>query len=149
MHQDLLQLQACQNLSDNPKTQVPKIMIFWDHLDWCLGACWPKLPISREHFWAITLSLDRNDINNFGPKGQSFQNKSSHEKRCFNLEGHLWYASLLEVDKPRKKKLIVMSCTWKIWLSLNENQQEKMLRKWWKNYINTNRFSPVGNCSSV
>ena len=33
-----------------PKTQVPKIVIFWNHSDWCLRACWPKLPISREYF---------------------------------------------------------------------------------------------------
>ena len=56
------------------KKQVSKIMIFWDHLDWCLGACWPKLLISREHFWATILSLDRNDINNLGPKCHPFQN---------------------------------------------------------------------------
>ena len=110
MHQDLLQLQACQDSSDDPKTQVSKIMIFWDHLDWCLGARWPKLPISLKYFWAIILSLDRNDINNFGPKGQSFQNKSSHEKRCFNLEGHLWHTSLPGVDKSWKKKNKKIDC---------------------------------------
>ena len=35
-----------------------------------LGHVDQKLSIFREHFWAIILSLDRNDINNFGPKGQ-------------------------------------------------------------------------------
>ena len=31
------------------------------------------LPISWEHFWALILSLDRNDINNFGPKDKPFK----------------------------------------------------------------------------
>ena len=60
--------------------QNPKIVILWNHLDWYLGARWTKLPISLKYFWAIILSLDRNDLNNFGPKSQPFQN-NPHMRR--------------------------------------------------------------------
>ena len=83
------------------KKQVPKIVIFWNHPDWCLEACWPKLPISRKHFWTIILSLDKNDKPR--TKGQPFK-KSSHKERCFKLEVHLWYASLLGIDRPWEGK---------------------------------------------
>ena len=39
-----------------------------------LGHIDRKLPISLKYFWAMILSLDRNDLNNFGPKSQPFQN---------------------------------------------------------------------------
>ena len=68
MHQDLLQFQACQNPFRWPKTQIPRPWYFETIFDRCLGACWPKLIISRKYFWVIVLFLDRNDINNFGPK---------------------------------------------------------------------------------
>ena len=51
------------------------------------------------------------------PKDDPFSKQFSYEEWCFNLEGHLWHASLSEVDeswerkkKKQKEKLIVMSC---------------------------------------
>ena len=68
MHQDLLQLQACQNPFDDQKhksqghdTLKPSLIDALGHVD----QNYPFL----ENSWAIFLSLDRNDINNFGPKG--------------------------------------------------------------------------------
>ena len=148
MHQDLLQLQTCLTFSRTKNTSPQDHDILRDHLDWWLGARWPKLPISLKYFWAIVFFLDRNDANNFGPKRRTLSKRSSYEKRCFKLEVNLWYASLLGADESwaKKKKLIVMLCTWKIWL--NENQ-EKML----KNCKNTNHFFSykelfvsLGNC---
>ena len=119
-----------------PKTQIPKIVIFQKHPDWCLGACWPKkLPIYRERFWAIIFSLDRNDINNFGPKGQPFKTILTRKEMlqlgrpsvvCIVARSR----QIIWIEKKRKKeKLIVMSCTWKIRLSLNKNQESWIQKK--------------------
>ena len=70
MHQDLLQLEAHQNFLNDQKHKSQDRDTFKSSLIDALGHVDQKLPISREHFWAIILSLDRNDINNFGPKGQ-------------------------------------------------------------------------------
>ena len=43
-----------------PKTQVPKIVIFWNHRDLCLGTCWPKI--------ALSLGILLSHIFSFGQK---------------------------------------------------------------------------------
>ena len=69
-------------------------------------------------------------------KRPSFQNYPHTEKWCFNLKGLLWHVSLpganesKKNEKRTKEKMIVTSCTWKIWLSLNKNQEAK---KCWEN----------------
>ena len=147
MHQDLLQLQACQNPFDDPKTQVPKIMIFWDHLDWCLGACWPKLLISREHFWATILSLDRNDINNLGPKGQpsktilTLRGDASTRKaiygmhRCPEQTNH-------ENEKEKKNKRKIDCHVMHLKNSIRSKQESriKCWKKWWKLHTHESLF---------
>ena len=143
MHQDLLQLQACQNPSDDPETQVLEIMIFWDHLDWCLGACWPKLPIFREHFWATILSLDRNDINNLGPKGHPFKTIFIREERlqlgrpcmaCIIAQSR----QIVRMKKRKKNNKRKIDCHVIHLKNSIESKQEK--RKMMKNCINTNHF---------
>ena len=139
MHQDLLQLQAYQNSADDPKTQVSKIMIFWDHLDWCLGARWPKLPISLEHFWATILSLDRNDINNLGPKDHPFKIILIGEEML--QPGGPCMACIIaqsrQIKRMKKKKNRTkenwLSChaLEKFELSLNKNQESQ--KKCWEN----------------
>ena len=72
MHQDLLQLQIYQTFSIT-KNRSPKIMTFWNHLNWCLRAHWPKIA----HFSGILLShifpLNRNDTSNLEPKANPFK----------------------------------------------------------------------------
>ena len=77
--------------------------------------------------------------------------QSSHEKRCFNLEGHLWHALLPKEDRPwerekekaKKKRKNWLSChaLEKIRLSLNKNQESKKnVEKMMKNCIHMNHF---------
>ena len=73
MHQDLLQLQACQNPFVDQKHKSLRSWYSEITLTDALGHVDQKLPISRERFWAIISSLDKNDINNFGPKSQPFK----------------------------------------------------------------------------
>ena len=70
MHQDLLQFQACQNPFDDQKHKSLRSWYFEITLINALGHVNQKSPISRERFWAIIFFLDRNNIYNFGPKGQ-------------------------------------------------------------------------------
>ena len=119
-----------------------------------------KLPIFQEHFWAIIFYLDKNDINNFGPKGQPFKTILTWEEMLQLGRSSMAYivARSRQIMKKRIKKLIVMSCTWRIRLILRKNQEAKkeMLRKWWKNCKNcknTNNFFfckellfSLGNC---
>ena len=153
MHEDLLQLQVGQNLQW-PKTQISRPWYFETIFDRCLGAYWPKLIISREYFWVIILFLDRNDINNFGPKDHL-----SKTIPILRSDASIWKAfygtcrcpeQIKKMKKRTKEKIIVMSCTWKIRLSLNENQEcRKMQKKMMKNRINMNHFPLARNHSSV
>ena len=103
----------------------------------------------------MILSLDKNDLNNFGSKDHLSKNYPHTEKWCFNLKGLLWHVLLPGANESKKKgkeKMIVMSYTWKFWLSLNENQ-EKNVDKMMKNCKNTNHFFSckellfnLGNC---
>ena len=81
------------------KNTSPKTVIPWNHL-WLMpwGTLTKNCPFFGNTF-EPHLSLNRSDTSNLKPKAKPFLNKSSNEKRCFNLEGHLWYASLLWVDK--------------------------------------------------
>ena len=134
MHQDLLQLQACQKPFSLTKHKsqdydIPKFSL----ID-ARGKMIEKLPISQEHFWAIILSLDKNDINNFGPKGQPFKTILTWEETLQLGRPSMAYIiarSRQIVKKRTKEKLIVMSCTWKIRLILNKNQEseKEMLKK--------------------
>ena len=73
MHQDLLQFQACQNPIDDQKHKSLRSWYSEITLINALGHVNQKSPISRERFWAIIFSLDRNNINNFGPIGQLYK----------------------------------------------------------------------------
>ena len=92
-----------------------------------------------EHFWAIPFLWTEMTWTTLEPKDDPFSKHFSHEEWCFNLKGYLWHASLPEVDeswerkKKKKEKLIVMSCTWKIRLSPNENQESQIQKKIEKN----------------
>ena len=84
------------------------------------------------HFPGILLShnplLDKNDINNFGPKDHL-----SKTIPILRSDAPIWKAFYGTCRCPEqmsqkkwkriKEKMIVMSCTWKFWLSLNENQE--------------------------
>ena len=159
MHQDLLQLQACQNPFNDQKHKSLRLWYSEITLIDTLGHVDQKLPIFREYFWAIILSLNRNDINNFGPKDQPFKTILTWEKmlqfgrpsmKCIVVRSRQTMGKKKKKTNKTIKKMVVMSCTWKIRLSLNENQEaKKMLRKWWKSCINTNHSSPARNYSSV
>ena len=136
MHQDLLQFQTCQT-SSMSKTQVSKIVIFWNHPDWCL--------------WGMLTNITHSSriLSNQKP---TLSKRSSYEKRCFKLEGHPLHATLPRIDhskkrkkwmNKRKRKLIVISCTGEIRLTPSINW-----KKWWSR-INTSHPYPIGNCSSV
>ena len=153
MHQDLLTVSNLPNLF-HEQNKVPKIVIFWNHLDWCLGACWPKLPISLKYFWAMILSLNRNDLNNFGPKSQPFQNNpyirrdASTWKVIYGMHRcpertNCEQKKVKKKKQKRKEKMIVMSCTWKIRSGLNKNQEskKKCWKKWWKLDTHESLFS--------
>ena len=157
MHQDSLQLQACQNPLDDQKRKSQDRDTLKSSLIDALRHVDQKLPIFQERFWAIIFSLDRNDINNFGPKDHL-----SKTIPILRSDAPIWKAfygtcrcpeqmSQKNNEKRTKEKMIVMSCTWKIRLSLNENQecQKNAKKKMMKNCINTNHFSPARNHSSV
>ena len=113
------------------------------------GILTQKLPIPREHFWAIIFFLDKNDINNFGPKGQPFKTIITWEEMLQSERSSMLYvvAQSRQTMRTRKRKrnkkikekLIVMSCTWKIRLSLNKNQEAKF-KKNLKKMKNCNLF---------
>ena len=138
------------------KTQISRPWYFETIFDWCLGACWPKIIHFQEHFWVIILSLDRNDINNFRPKCHLskaipiLRSDSSIWKALYGTCRCLEQMSHKKNEKRTKEKIIVMSCTWKIRLSLNKNQEcQKKCQKMMKNRINTNHFPLARNHSSV
>ena len=148
MHQDLLQLQTCQTFSIT-KNRSPKIVTFWNHLNWLpqgtlIRNC-PFLGNTFEPYRSFEQPLNQKP---------TLSKRSSYEKRCFKLEGHLRHVTLPRVDHKKnewireKEKLIVMSCTWKIRLSLNENQENQIQKNFEKNEI-LQSFSPAKNCSSV
>ena len=137
------------------KNRSPKIVTVWNHLNWCLMAHWLEIA----HFSRILLShifpLDRNDTSNHKPKANHFKITLIWEKMFQLGRPSMIYVVArsrqimrIKKEKKNKEKLIVMSCTWKIWSSLNENQ-EKMLIKWWK-ITKTQIISPLArNYSSV
>ena len=165
MHRNLLQLEACQNPLDDQKH---KSLRLWyseiTRID-ALGHVNQKSPISRERFWAIIFSLDRNNINNFGSKGQLYKTILTWEEmlqseRSSMIRVIAWSRQTMRTrkrkskKKKQKEKMIVMSCTWKIRLNLNENhesqiQEKKCEKKWLKNRINTSHSSLARNYSSV
>ena len=140
MHQDLLQPQAYQNpsMTKNAKSQDRDIL----KSPWLMP--WGTLT-KIAHFFEILLSHDsllgHKWPKQLWTKKPTLSKQSLHKKkRCFNLESHLWRASLPRVDKlwewkkKTKRKMIVMSCTWKIQVESKWKSREskKMLRKWWK-----------------
>ena len=102
-----------------------------------------KLPIFSGILLSHIFPLNRNDTSNLEPKANPFK-QSSHEKRCFKLEGHLQHATLPKVDYSWKKeknewikekeKLIVILCTWEIRSSPNINRKND------EKCVNTNHF---------
>ena len=105
--------------------------------------------------------MDRNDKPR--TKGQPSQNNPHMRRDASTLEGHIWHASLPGVDKSwewkksekkeQKKNWLSCHALEKFELSLNENQKSQVkknvLRKWWKNCINTNHSSLARNYFSV
>ena len=66
---------------------------------------WTITPfLTEEHFWAIPFLWTEITWTTLEPKEDPFSKQFSHEEWCFNLEGHLWHASLLGVDKSKKTK---------------------------------------------
>ena len=125
MHQDLLQLQACQNPLDDQKYKSLRLWYYEITLIDVSGHVDPKLSISWERFWAIIFSLDRNDINNFGPKGQPFKTILTWEEMlqserssmiCIVARSRQTMRTIKRKSKKKKtktkekEKLIVMSC---------------------------------------
>ena len=101
MHQDLLQFPTCQTFSMTKNTG-PRIMTFWSHLNWCLRHIDQKLPISQEHFWTIFFLLTEMIWATSNQK-PTLSKRSSYEKRCFKLEGHLRHVTLPRVDHSKKE----------------------------------------------
>ena len=144
----MLQLQACQNPLDDQNHKSLRLWYSKITLIDALGHVDHKLPISRERFWAIIFSLDRNDINNFGPKSQSFKTILTWEEMLQSERSSMicivsrsrQTMRTRKSKKRTKEKLIVMSCTWKIWVESKWKSRikKKMLKKWWKNCKNTN-----------
>ena len=142
MHQDSLQFQTCQTFSMSKTKSKDRDTL---KSPWLMP--WGTLT-KIAHFSEILLShdslfVDRNDINNFGPKGQSFKTILTWEE-MLQLErpsmAYIVARSRQIVKKRTKEKLIVISCTWKIRLSLNENREakknvEKMMKKMHKHKL--------------
>ena len=93
-------------------------------------------------FLSHTLSLDKNDVNNPWTKrrllfeailtwGVVLQSGKSSMARV--VVRNRWI--MRTKKKEQKEKLIVMSCTWKIRLSLNENQESQIQKMCWKTAI--------------
>ena len=136
--------------------QNPKIVIFWNHLDWCLGACWPKLSIFREHFLSHNPFFGQNWYEQPWTKSQPFSKQFSHKKWCFNLEGHRWHALLPEINRPwerkkwtKKKENDCHIMHLENLISLNKSQESQVKKNTEKIMININRFSLARNYSSV
>ena len=133
MHQDLLQFQACQNPLDGQKHKSLRSWYSVITLINALRHVNQKSPISRERFWAIIFSLNRNNINNFGPKGHLYKMILTWEEMLQSERSSM----ICGVARSRqimitKKKIIVMSCTWKIRLNLNENHESQIQEKMWE-----------------
>ena len=142
MHQDLLQLQTCETFSMT-KNKSSKIVTLWNHLDWYLRTHWQKIA----HFSGILLNhifhLDRNDTSNLEPKANPSKSIPTLEmmlqlgkpSMAYVIARSKQIVRIKEKEKTQQKeKLIVMSCTWKIWLSPNENQESQIQKKMcWKN----------------
>ena len=79
MHQDSLQLQACQNPLDDQKRKSQDRDTLKSSLIDALRHVDQKFLIFREHFGAITLSLDRNDKHLWN-KRPTFQNNPHMER---------------------------------------------------------------------
>ena len=162
MHQDSLQLQACQNPLDDQKHKSLKSWYSENTLIVALGHVEKKkLPISRERFWVIIFSLDRNDINNFGPKGQPFKTILTWEEMlqserssmiCIVARSRQTMRTRKE-KKTIKEKMIVMhlkNSSKSKRESRKPNSRKKMMKKkWLKNCINTSHSSIARNHSSV
>ena len=122
------------------KTQISRPWYFETIFDWCLRACWPKFIHFQEHFWVIILSLDKNDINDFGPKLPSFQSYPHTEKWFFNLKGPLWHVSLPGVNESKKKwkknkrknDCHVMHLKNSIKPKWESRRSKNAKKKWWK-----------------
>ena len=137
MHQNLLQFQTCQTFSmsktksqDCDSLKSPRLRP-QDTLT--------KLPISREYFWALSFS-GQEWYKQLWTKRPTFQN-NPHTRR----EASTWRViygmhrcpekTNREHKKKEKRKIDchVMHLKKKTRLSLNENQEkQKMLKKWWK-----------------
>ena len=135
MHQDLIQFQTCQTFSmtktksQDRDTLKSPWLIPWGTLN------------KIAHFSEIFLSHDpffgQKWPKQLWTKRPTFQNNLHAEKRCFNLEGHLWHASLPEADqswewkRKNKRKIYyhVMHLENSI-KSKQESRSKKMLTKW-------------------
>ena len=86
-----------------PKNASPKTAMLWNHLDWCLMACWPEIA----YFSGILLShifpLDINDTSNHEPKASPFKMVIIWEE-ILQAGSPSIVCVVPEVDKPREKK---------------------------------------------
>ena len=157
MHQDLLQFQTCQTFSmSKTKSQDRDIL----KSPWLMP--WGTL-IKIAHFSEILLSHDpllgHKWYKQPWTKRPTFQNNPHTKKRCFNLEGHLWHASLPGADKSWKKvKKWTKKRKWLSYHALENFDQSKQKKAKFKKMlkkimINTNNFFSckellfsLGNC---
>ena len=157
MHQDLLQLQACQNPLDDQKHKSLRSWYSEITLIDVLRHVDQKLPIPREHFWAITFFVDRNDINNFGPKGQPFKTTLTWGEilRLGRPSMAGIVARSRQIVKMKKKKKRKINCHVKHLKNSirpkqeSRKQKKKMLKKWWKLHTHESLFPLARNHSSV
>ena len=103
MHQDLLQLQACQNPFDDQKHKFQDR----DTLKSPWLMLWGMLT-KIAHFSRILLShnpfLGQKWCKQLWTKRPSFQNYPHTEKWCFNLKGLLWHMSLPGANESKKNE---------------------------------------------
>ena len=156
MHQDLLQLQACQNPLDDQKHKSLRswyseitLIDALEHVD-------QKLPISWECFWAIIFSLDRNDKNNFGPN-HPFKTILTWKEMLQSERSSMIcvVTRSRQIEKHRKKTKQEKKIDCHVTHLKNsiefkrKSRKAKNVDKMKKKCINTNRFSLARNCFSV
>ena len=129
-------------------------------LIYALWAHWPKIAHLSKILLSHIFPLDRNDTSNLEPKTNPSKTIPTLEMLLELGRPFMTYVvarsrQIVRMKKRKKHNKRKIDCRVmhlkKIRSSLSENQesQKNVLRKQWKNYINTNHFSPARNRSSV
>ena len=97
-----------------------------------------KSPIPRKHFWAIILFVDRNDINNLGPKGQpsktilTLRRDASTQKAIYGMHRCPVQTNWGNEKKEQKNKRKIDCHVMHLKNSI-KSKQESRRKKCWEN----------------